>query len=218
MLDADASGTPLLDFAPTSPVVEAIQQVCDTLVPRERQVRLMCVGIPAQVVEILAEEKKSAIVEVEGVRREVSIVIVLDDGVKVGDWVLLHVGFAMSIIDEEEAAAQLDFMRLLGSVYDEEVEAFSAEVPLVTDNAAGGIRSVITSHLDLDSTSALELARVFASGGRLVVTAQGREDHARHVAVEFIHPAITGARIAAGRWRSGSASFPLRRPQAMPCW
>ncbi len=89
----------------------------------------MCVGIPAQVVEILAEEKKSAIVEVEGVRREVSIVIVLDEGVKVGDWVLLHVGFAMSIIDEHEAAAQLDFMRMLGSVYEEEVEAFSADVP-----------------------------------------------------------------------------------------
>lgn len=89
----------------------------------------MCVGIPAQVVEILAAEKKAAIVEVEGVRREVSIVVVLDDGVKVGDWVLLHVGFAMSIIDEEEAAAQLDFMRMLGSVYDEEVEAFSAKVP-----------------------------------------------------------------------------------------
>ena len=90
----------------------------------------MCVGIPAQVVEILAAEKKSAIVEVEGVRREVSIVIVLDDGVKVGDWVLLHVGFAMSIIDEAEAAAQLEFMRMLGSVYDEEVDAFSADVPI----------------------------------------------------------------------------------------
>ncbi|MBT6443796.1 MAG: HypC/HybG/HupF family hydrogenase formation chaperone [Acidimicrobiaceae bacterium] len=89
----------------------------------------MCVGIPAQVVEILAAEKKSAIVDVEGVRREVSIVIVLDDGVKVGDWVLLHVGFAMSIIDEEEAASQLDFMRMLGEAYEEELEAFSAEVP-----------------------------------------------------------------------------------------
>lgn len=90
----------------------------------------MCVGIPAKVVEILAAEKKAAIVEVEGVQREVSIVIVLDDGVKVGDWVLLHVGFAMSIIDEAEAEAQLEFMRMLGSVYDEEVGAFSADVPI----------------------------------------------------------------------------------------
>jgi hydrogenase expression/formation protein HypC len=89
----------------------------------------MCVGIPAQVVEILPAERKMAVVEVEGVRREVSIVMVLDDGVKVGDWVLLHVGFAMSVIDEQEAEAQLDFMRMLGGVYEEEVEAFSAEVP-----------------------------------------------------------------------------------------
>ncbi len=91
----------------------------------------MCVGIPAQVVEILPAERKMAVVEVEGVRREISIVMVIDDGVKLGDWVLLHVGFAMSIIDEQEAASQLDFMRMLGSVYDEEVEAFSAGVPTV---------------------------------------------------------------------------------------
>ena len=89
----------------------------------------MCVGIPAQVVEILPVARKMAVVEVEGVRREVSIVMVVDEGLKIGDWVLLHVGFAMSIIDEEEAASQLEFMRMLGSVYDEEVEAFSAEVP-----------------------------------------------------------------------------------------
>ena len=89
----------------------------------------MCVGIPAQVVEILPAERKMAVVEVEGVRREVSIVMVLDDGVAVGDWVLLHVGFAMSVIDEEEARSQLDFMRMLGEAYEEELEAFSAPVP-----------------------------------------------------------------------------------------
>ncbi len=89
----------------------------------------MCVGIPAQVVEILPAEKKAAIVEVEGVRREVSLVIVLDDGVKVGDWVLLHVGFAMSLIDTEAAEAQLKFLRSIGPLYDDEVESFSAEVP-----------------------------------------------------------------------------------------
>lgn len=89
----------------------------------------MCVGIPAQVVEILPAERKMAVVEVEGVRREVSIVMVLDDGVAVGDWVLLHVGFAMSVIDEDEARSQLDFMRMLGEAYEEELEAFSAPVP-----------------------------------------------------------------------------------------
>lgn len=96
----------------------------------------MCVGIPAKVVEILPAERKMAVVEVEGVRREVSIVMVLDDGVAVGDWVLLHVGFAMSIIDEDEAASQLDFMRMLGGVYEEEVEAFSAGVPTAEPTAS----------------------------------------------------------------------------------
>ena len=51
----------------------------------------MCVGIPAQVVEILPAERKMAVVEVEGVRREVSIVMVIDEGLEVGNWVLLHV-------------------------------------------------------------------------------------------------------------------------------
>ena len=95
----------------------------------------MCVGIPAQVVEILPAERKMAVVEVEGVRREVSIVMVIDDGVKVGSWVLLHVGFAMSIIDEEEAKSQLDFMRMLGEAYEEELEAFSAEIPTAPTEA-----------------------------------------------------------------------------------
>ena len=89
----------------------------------------MCVGIPAQVVELLAPETKAAIVDVEGVQREVSVILLLDDGVKVGDWVLLHVGFAMSIIDEHEASETLSFMRELGSVYDDEVDAFQAPPP-----------------------------------------------------------------------------------------
>ena len=95
----------------------------------------MCVGIPAQVVEILPVERKMAIVEVEGVRREVSIVMVVDEGLEVGNWVLLHVGFAMSIIDEDEAKSQLDFMRMLGEAYEEELEAFSADIPTAPTEA-----------------------------------------------------------------------------------
>ena len=56
-------------------------------------------------------------------------VIVDDEPLEVGDWVLLHVGFAMSRIDEAEAAETLAFLRELGSVYDEEIEAFSTEQP-----------------------------------------------------------------------------------------
>jgi hydrogenase expression/formation protein HypC len=93
----------------------------------------MCVGIPAQIVEIAAPERHSATVDVEGVRREVNTIMVDDEGIEVGDWVLLHVGFAMSKIDEEEAAETLAFMRVLGSVYDDEVDAFALELPARRD-------------------------------------------------------------------------------------
>ncbi len=89
----------------------------------------MCVGIPARVVELGPSGSHSAIVDVDGAQREVNTVMVDDEGLAVGEWVLLHVGFAMSKIDEAEAAETLAFMRELGSVYDEEFEAFSRDLP-----------------------------------------------------------------------------------------
>lgn len=92
----------------------------------------MCLGIPGQVVEILDPADHRATVDVDGVRREVNVGLVMGDvgGIKVGDWVLIHVGFAMSKIDEEEAASTLEFIKQLGSVYDDEISQFSAEAPL----------------------------------------------------------------------------------------
>ena len=89
----------------------------------------MCVGIPARVVELQPSGPHTAIVDVEGAQREVNTIMVDDDPLAVGDWVLLHVGFAMSKIDAEEAAETLAFMRELGSVFDDEIEAFSGERP-----------------------------------------------------------------------------------------
>ena len=89
----------------------------------------MCVGIPAQVVELGASGAHTAIVDVEGAQREVNTIMVDDEGLAVGEWVLLHVGFAMSKIDAAEAAETLAFMRELGSVYDDEIEAFSSDLP-----------------------------------------------------------------------------------------
>ena len=89
----------------------------------------MCVGIPAQVVELEPSGPHTAVVDVEGAQREVNTVMVDDEGLAVGEWVLLHVGFAMSKIDADEAAETLAFMRELGSVYDDEIEAFSSDLP-----------------------------------------------------------------------------------------
>ena len=89
----------------------------------------MCVGIPAQVVELRPSGPHTALVDVEGARREVNTIMVDDEPLAVGEWVLLHVGFAMSRIDAGEAAETLAFMRELGSVYDDEIEAFGTELP-----------------------------------------------------------------------------------------
>jgi hydrogenase expression/formation protein HypC len=76
--------------------------------------------MPGQLVEIFVDEH-AAIVDVAGVRRRVNIGLLLDDeGVAVGDWVLIHVGFAMAKIDEAEARASLIAIEELSSVYGDE--------------------------------------------------------------------------------------------------
>ena len=83
----------------------------------------MCLGIPGQVVEISDPEKKLAIVEIGGVKRQVNLACIVDEDHPlescVGDWVLVHVGFAMSRIDEEQAAETLAILTELGEVQEE---------------------------------------------------------------------------------------------------
>ena len=86
----------------------------------EREERAMCLGIPGQVVEITDVKRQLAIVDVSGVHREVSLECVVEPHQPlascVGHWVLVHVGFAMSVINEEEAAATLKILSELGEV------------------------------------------------------------------------------------------------------
>lgn len=85
-----------------------------------RRYALMCVGMPGQLVEIFLDEH-AAMVDVAGVRRRVNIGLLLDDeGIEVGDWVLIHVGFAMAKIDEAEARDSLVAIEELASVYGDE--------------------------------------------------------------------------------------------------
>ena len=86
----------------------------------------MCLGIPGQVVELLDEHEHLARVDVSGVGRIINIGLLEDEDVRCGDWVLIHVGFAMSKIDEEEARLALASLQMLGEVYDDEVEAMFA--------------------------------------------------------------------------------------------
>ena len=90
----------------------------------------MCLAIPGQVVEIVDESNRLAKVDVAGVRRSVNIGL-LDNGsagVGPGDWVLIHVGFAISQIDEEEAAATRRLLEEMGAEYEQELEELKASV------------------------------------------------------------------------------------------
>jgi hydrogenase expression/formation protein HypC len=83
----------------------------------------MCLGIPGRIVRITDAERKLAMVEVSGVQREVNVACIIEDGMPVEDcigyWVLVHVGFAMSRINEEEAAQTLKILLELGEAQGE---------------------------------------------------------------------------------------------------
>jgi hydrogenase expression/formation protein HypC len=80
----------------------------------------MCLAIPGRLTEIVDEELRLAKVDVAGVRRTVNIGLL--DGLQPGDWVLVHVGFALSQVDEAEAAATLALLQEMGAEFEQELE------------------------------------------------------------------------------------------------
>jgi len=90
----------------------------------------MCLAIPGQVIELVDEPNRLATVDIAGVRRTVNVSL-LDDGedcAQPGDWVLIHVGFAISKVDEEEARATRDLLVRMGADYEQELEELKASV------------------------------------------------------------------------------------------
>jgi hydrogenase expression/formation protein HypC len=86
----------------------------------------VCLAIPGQIVELVDEPNRLAKVEVAGVRRNVNVGL-LDD-VGPGDWVLIHVGFAISQIDEDEARATYELLVEMGAEYEQELTELKASV------------------------------------------------------------------------------------------
>lgn len=86
----------------------------------------MCLGIPGQVVEISEETTDLAKVDVGGVKRSVNVGLLTEEGIGPGDWVLIHVGFALSKIDEEEAQSTISFLQGLGQAYEDELDQLKA--------------------------------------------------------------------------------------------
>ena len=79
----------------------------------------MCLAIPAQIVELVDPEAGLAKAEISGVRRAVSIALCPE--VEVGDWVLVHVGFASREIDEQQALETLELLEQMGEAYEQEL-------------------------------------------------------------------------------------------------
>jgi hydrogenase expression/formation protein HypC len=90
----------------------------------------MCLAIPGQVIEFVDEANRLAKVDVAGVRRTVNVGLLdgEDGGAGPGDWVLIHVGFALSKVDEDEAHATLELLRNMGAEFDSAIEELKGSV------------------------------------------------------------------------------------------
>jgi hydrogenase expression/formation protein HypC len=90
----------------------------------------MCLAIPGQVVEVVDEANRLAKVDVAGVQRTVNVGLLdeQEEAAGPGDWVLIHVGFAISKVDEEEARATLALLEGMGNDYEQELEELKASV------------------------------------------------------------------------------------------
>jgi hydrogenase expression/formation protein HypC len=86
----------------------------------------MCLGIPGQVVEVTDAANRLAKIDVNGVQRTISIRLLDGQPLASGDWVLVHVGFAMARIDQHEADLTLAAVKQMGQSYYDEVDAFNS--------------------------------------------------------------------------------------------
>lgn len=83
----------------------------------------MCLGIPGKIISITNQERQLGMVDVSGIQREVNLSCIAEDKTPledyIGEWVLVHVGFAMSLIDEAEAQTTLKVLTELGEMQEE---------------------------------------------------------------------------------------------------
>jgi hydrogenase expression/formation protein HypC len=91
----------------------------------------VCLAIPGQVVEFVPDsDEQLAVIDVVGVKRKINIGLLERGALVPGDWVLIHVGFAMSKVDEREAAEALAVLEMMGQAFDEELQAVAESDPV----------------------------------------------------------------------------------------
>jgi hydrogenase expression/formation protein HypC len=97
----------------------------------------MCLAIPGKIVDLVAGNPDLAVVDVSGVRRTIDTGLLADDPAVPGDWVLIHVGFAMSKISERDALDQMQTLAVLGEDEAALQEVQGYGVLSVEDNKSG---------------------------------------------------------------------------------
>jgi hydrogenase expression/formation protein HypC len=104
--------------------------VLDLIFRPERRSTAVCLAIPGQITEVVDDANRLAQVDVAGVKRSVNIGLLDGDGggAQPGDWVLIHVGFAISKVDEEEALATRRLLEGMGAEYEQELAELRASV------------------------------------------------------------------------------------------
>ena len=83
----------------------------------------MCLAIPGEVLALVEGNDQLVVVDVVGVKRKINVGLMEPGEVQVGDWILIHVGFAMSKVDEKEAAEALRMLELMGQAFTDELDA-----------------------------------------------------------------------------------------------
>jgi hydrogenase expression/formation protein HypC len=131
----------------------------------------MCLGIPAQIVELVDTQAGIAKAEISGVRRDVSIALCPE--AQVGDWVLVHVGFALSRIDEEQARETLELLEQMGEAYEQE------------------LREIRESACVTCSDEAVPARVVEVNGANAIVETDGRRERVGVELVESVAPGDT---------------------------
>ena len=116
----------------------------------------MCLAIPGKIVEISSDNAESALVDVVGVRRKIDLGLLQDDRPVPGDWVLIHVGFAMSKISECDALDQMNTLRALG-----EIDGAMQEVQ------GYGLGEIDNAEIDSAETDDVEIGDVETGGVKI---------------------------------------------------
>ena len=141
----------------------------------------MCLGIPGQVIELVDRDAGLARVDISGVRREVSVALVDEPAapLQVGDWVLIHVGFALARIDEDDARETLELL------------AKGAELQRELDEIRQGVRvsGLLPGHCLTCSDEAVEAVVTEVDGATAVVLAEGSP---QRIAIDLVPDAAPG--------------------------